>query len=64
MIIGFIDENRSDALGLRFAEKLEGFDESMTISEQTQSNQDIISKYTSVIDSLNSKSTETTSLQT
>ncbi len=60
VIIGFYDPQRSEVLGVRFLEKLENYDESKPIDEQTELNQDIISKYTSVIDKLESESTEST----
>ncbi|MBN2876088.1 MAG: hypothetical protein JXL85_00360 [Bacilli bacterium] len=52
IVIGFYDPNDETVLGIRFIELLYGYDESLLISEQEQSIQSIIYRYTSVIDSL------------
>lgn len=58
IVLGFYDEDSDDAIGVRLIELLNDFDETKTFNEQEKTVQDIISRYTTVIDSLESTTTE------
>jgi len=58
IIIGYYDPNNEEVLGVRCIELLDGYNESLSILEQTESIQSIILRYTSVIDALESIQSE------